>query len=121
LGKWEVRTVKQQIFVNGVEVPINTVNLDSATLTDYSNTQINFMSDGKYLAKTQGKLDLFGNWVLTADELKLILDKGTADEKIFEIRNITDNNLHLFLKKQGKSTNPELTYLLESNYYCEKI
>jgi hypothetical protein len=121
LGEWQVKDLKLKIFVDGIEVPVNYVGIDSAALTVHSNTMLNFMSDGRYITKTLGKPDSHGTWVLTADELKLIMDKNTAYEKIFEVKKISDDDLHLFIKKDGKSTNSNVYYLLESDYFFQKI
>jgi hypothetical protein len=61
-----------------------------------SNAEFKFNTDGTYTATNRTTNDSSpGKWEFGSDETRLITDKGTADERTYEVVTLTNTNLDL--------------------------
>lgn len=121
LGKWQVQNIKTTVLVNNVEVPLSFLGIDSIKHFIPIQTTIEFRTDGRYVLRKAGNPDVYGDWVLSRDEVRLILDRGKSYEQTFEIRQISQTTMQLFHKKEDKIASSGLSFEIETYYFLQKI
>lgn len=94
---------------NGDQVMING-EADTADFFGIKDVQITFKDDGTYTDKeiSTGDEDS-GKWELNDEETQLILEKGTADEEVYELLDCNKKKLRIKITEQGNTI--EMTFL----------
>jgi hypothetical protein len=89
------------------------VNNAPAEGVDLSSYRFEFKKSGDYNI-TAGSLTGTGDWELSSNEEKLILDKGTSSQKTAEILSLTDSKLELeFTEANGKTGEQKVLFKLK--------
>ncbi|MBJ6118517.1 hypothetical protein JAO76_09965 [Pontibacter sp. BT310] len=76
-----------KVYFQGMDVTNNPLSP-----IDVKNVKITFMSDGTYSGQIEG-ISQSGTWEFNQTETQIIMDKGTDDELIVDVKKLTSTEL----------------------------